>query len=94
MCVVGRVKLGNDKITSRNVPNKPTFQSQKYILFCTQESSATLLKVTLLHGCFSGFLNCTSGTKSRNAPQIYFRLIQVKVKGWSLGNERISNVNE
>ena len=81
MCVVGRVKLGNDKITSRNVANKPTFQSQKYILFCTQESSATLLKVTLLHGCFSGFLNCTSGTKSCNAPQIYFRLIQVKVKG-------------
>ena len=81
MCVVGRVKLGNDKITSRNVANKPTFQSQKYILFCTQESSATLLKVTLLHGCFSGFLNSTSGTKSRNAPQIYFRLIQVKVKG-------------
>ena len=81
MCVVGRVKLGNDKITSRNVPNKPTFQSQKYILFCTQESSATLLKVTLLHRCFSGFLNCTSDTKSRNAPQIYFRLIQVKVKG-------------
>ena len=28
---------------------------------------ATLLKVTLLHGCFSRFLNCTNGTKSRNA---------------------------
>ena len=24
---------------------------------------ATLLKVTLLHGCFSRFLNCTNGTK-------------------------------
>ena len=24
-----------------------------------------LVKVTLLHGCFSGFLNCTNGTKSR-----------------------------
>ena len=24
-----------------------------------------LLKVTLLHGCFSRFLNCTNGTKSR-----------------------------
>ena len=24
---------------------------------------ATLLKVTLLHGCFSPFLNCTNGTK-------------------------------
>ena len=26
-----------------------------------------LLKVTLLHWCFSRFLNCTIGTKSRNA---------------------------
>ena len=26
---------------------------------------ASLLKVTLLHGCFSGFLNCTNGTKLR-----------------------------
>ena len=31
----------------------------------------TLLKLTLLHGCFSRFLNCTNGTKSRNAPHIF-----------------------
>ena len=31
----------------------------------------TLLKLTLLHGCFSRFLNCTNGTKSRNAPQMW-----------------------
>ena len=31
---------------------------------------ATLLKVTLLHGCFSDFLNCANGTKSRNASHI------------------------
>ena len=29
-----------------------------------------VLKVTLLHGCFSHFLNCTNGTKSRNASHI------------------------
>ena len=28
---------------------------------------ATLLKVRLFHGCFSWFLNCTNGTKSRKA---------------------------
>ena len=33
---------------------------------------ATLLKVTILHGCFSGFLNCTNAIKSRKASQIYF----------------------
>ena len=32
---------------------------------------ATLLKLTLLHVSFSRFLNCTNGTKSRNAPQMY-----------------------
>ena len=32
---------------------------------------ATLLKVTLLHGCFSRFFNCTNGTKLRNASHIY-----------------------
>ena len=33
-------------------------------------TSAALLKVTLLHACFSHFLNCAYGTKSHNAPHI------------------------
>ena len=32
---------------------------------------STLLRVTLLHWCFSRFLNCTNGTKSRKASQIF-----------------------
>ena len=36
----------------------------------TFSQPATLLKVTLLHGCFSHFLNCTNGTKSRNASHL------------------------
>ena len=32
---------------------------------------ATLLKVALLHGCFSRFLNCTNDTKSRNASHMF-----------------------
>ena len=35
----------------------------------TFSKPTTLLKVTLLHGCFSYFLNCTNGTKSRKASQ-------------------------
>ena len=31
---------------------------------------AEALKLTLLHWCFSRFLNCTNGNKLRNAPQI------------------------
>ena len=30
-----------------------------------------LVKVTLLHGCFSRFLNCKNGTKSCKASQIW-----------------------
>ena len=30
-----------------------------------------LLKLTFLHGCYSRFLNCTNGTKSRNASHIW-----------------------
>ena len=32
---------------------------------------AGLLKLTLLHGCFLRFLNCTNGTKSRNASHLF-----------------------
>ena len=32
--------------------------------------TATLLKITLLHGCSSRFLNCTNGTKSHKASQL------------------------
>ena len=34
--------------------------------------NSTLLKVTLLHWCFSRFLNCTNRTKSRKASDIRF----------------------
>ena len=31
----------------------------------------TLLKLTLLHECFSRFLNCTNGTKTRKASHMF-----------------------
>ena len=31
-----------------------------------------LVKVALLHGCFSSFLNCTNGTKSCKAPHLEY----------------------
>ena len=34
---------------------------------------ATLLKATLLHGCFSRFLNCTNGSKLRKASHIILK---------------------
>ena len=37
------------------------------VLFVQFTKPETLLKVTLLHGCFQRFLNSTNGTKSHNA---------------------------
>ena len=34
------------------------------VLFFLRFQPATLLKVALLHGCFSRFLNCSNGTRS------------------------------
>ena len=34
-----------------------------------------LLKVILLHGCFSRFKNCTNGTKSRKTSPIRYRIL-------------------
>ena len=34
------------------------------------DSSTTLLKVSLLRGCFSRFLNCTNGTESWKASHL------------------------
>ena len=42
----------------------------KRIVTWRRVQPATSLKVTVLHGCFSHFINCINGTKSRNAPQI------------------------
>ena len=37
------------------------------LLLLVKLQAATLIKVTLPHGCFSRFLNCTNSTKSRKA---------------------------
>ena len=42
------------------------------------ENTQTLLKVTLLDGCFSSFLNYTNDAKSRNASHLKF------LNSWSL----------
>ena len=50
---------------------------------------ATLLKVTLLDGCFSRFLNCANGTRSRKTSQMVLhcydlgREIQIKLRKYT-----------
>ena len=43
-------------------------------------AAATLLKVPLLHGCFSRFLNCTNGTKSRNVSHLLILSLVIKFR--------------
>ena len=49
--------------------------------------NSTLLTVTLLHWCFSRFLNCTNRTKSRKASDIrffsYSDVVNIQVQIWS-----------
>ena len=44
-------------------------------------SDATLLKVTLLHGCFSRFLNCTNGTKLRKTSHMIIIVMLLNATG-------------
>ena len=43
--------------------------------FSCRLQPATLLKLTLLRGCSSRFLNCTNSTKSSNASHLYTTFI-------------------
>ena len=36
-----------------------------------------LLKVSLLHGCLSRFLNCTNGTKSHKLSHNFFHTLEI-----------------
>ena len=52
-----------------NLKNLKNTHRRVLILVCSLQP-ATLVKLTLLHGCFSRFSDCTNGTKLRNAPHI------------------------
>ena len=65
--------VGNDRYVHCNFIS--VFSCLTY-LFRLSVRSISLKKreyatLALLHGCFSRFLNCTNGTKSRNAPRMY-----------------------
>ena len=49
------------------------------VTFSCRLQPATLLKVTLLHGCFPRFLNSTSGSQSHYASQISYFTCTVDV---------------
>ena len=58
----------------RSLKNVKNTHRGVLLLVKLQASVCNLLKVTLLHGCFPRFLNCPHGAKSRNTPQMFFRL--------------------
>ena len=54
----------------------------------------TLLKVTLLHGCFSRFQNCTNCTKSSKASHMFSVTLSHAFNKWKSFNHEISHVKE
>ena len=55
---------------SYNLKNEKNTHGGVLLLVKLQASVCNFTKRTVLHGCFSRFLNCVHGTKSRNAPHI------------------------
>ena len=92
----------HDFISFVNLKNVKNAHGGKLLLVKLQDSaftkSNTLLKVTLLHGCFSRFLNCINGTKSPKSITfdkkiIYFVLsyyLSLTTRSWFLNNFSIS----
>ena len=54
---------------------------------------ATLLKVTLFHGCFSRFLNCTNATKSRKASHIIPESVDIEINKLKKNLIEIDGIN-
>ena len=50
-----------------------------FVQFKKREKHPWSVNFSLLHGCFSRFLNCTNGTKSRNAPHIVYSVIAASI---------------
>ena len=59
------------------------------LLFCKVE--AYKLKVTLLYGCFSRFLNCTNGAKS--AKHHYAKILIDGIRKLLYEKKRLKNVS-
>ena len=55
---------------SYNLKNEKNTHGDVLLLVKLQTEACNFTKRTVLHGCFSRFLNCVHGTKSRNAPHI------------------------
>ena len=64
-----------------NLKNAKNTHGWMLILVKVQALAYNLLKVTLLHGRFSHFLNCTNGTKSRNVSHIIYFVIYFEITG-------------
>ena len=65
------VKLGGEECEKCDLHEKYLEDCHRLVV-----QPVTLLKLTLLHECFP-FLNCTNGTKSRNASHILNRGIHL-----------------
>ena len=59
-----------------------------------QTEACNFTKVTLLHGCFSRFLNCANGIKLREASNMYVVLDKYKCYGCEAGYYCLGDGNE
>ena len=68
-----------DYITSQRVMQE-NYGLGTFAVLCAIWYHWNNLKIALLHGCFSCFLNCTNGTKSRNVPHFITFIVRRTMK--------------
>ena len=77
-----------------NFKNVMNTQGGVLLLSKLQTEACNFTKVTLLHGCFSRFLNCANGIKLREASNMYVVLDKYKCYGCEAGYYCLGDGNE
>ena len=77
-----------------NFKNVMNTQGGVLLLSKLQTEACNFTKVTLLHGCFSRFLNCANGIKLRDASNMYVVLDKYKCYGCEAGYYCLGDGNE
>ena len=77
-----------------NFKNVMNTQGGVLLLSKLHIEACNFTKVTLLHGCFSRFLNCANGIKLREASNMYVVLDKYKCYGCEAGYYCLGDGNE
>ena len=82
MCYKHKFDALHDLVSLVQFKKRENTHGGVLLLVKLQAKAWNFTKVTLLHGCFSQFLNCTNSTKSRKASQIINKITKTRVQNF------------